>query len=134
MKEESRYNLEMYHVLLQMLKYMIVSLEKNITGKNKLKENGYGCKGLGKVDVEVKYFALYPNYAVSEAEKKGLSKWKLRCLYEDKMKQLKTGLAYDKSDKVDSDTLCFATMRGGSLWTPYGTCSRLWKYMCTYKG
>ena len=49
----------------------------------------------------MKSIALYPEYAVSDAEKKGLSKWKLRCLYEEKMKQLKTDLANDKTVKVE---------------------------------
>ena len=51
--------------------------------------------------VEVKSFVLYPEYAVSTAEKEGLSKWKLRCLYEEKMKQLKLDLATDKTVKVE---------------------------------
>ena len=49
----------------------------------------------------MKSFALYPEYVVSDAEKEGLSKWKLRCLYEEKMKQLKTDLANGKSVKVE---------------------------------
>ena len=51
--------------------------------------------------VEVKSFILYPEYAISDAEKEGLSKWKLRCLYEEKMKQLKTDLANNKTVKVE---------------------------------
>ena len=39
--------------------------------------------------VEVKSFVLYPEYAVSDAEKEGLSKWKLRCLYEEKNEAVK---------------------------------------------
>lgn len=54
---------------------MTVSLEISITRKNQLKENGYGYKGLGKLDaeliIEVKPFALYPEYAISDAEKGG---------------------------------------------------------------
>ena len=53
MKEERRYNLEKYHLQLQMLKYTIVSLETSITRKNQLKVNGYGCRGLVKLDVEL---------------------------------------------------------------------------------
>ena len=46
-----------------------------------------GSRKIGcKAHVEVKSFALYPEYAVSDAEKEGLSKWKLRCLCEEKMK------------------------------------------------
>ena len=53
--------------------------------------------------IEVKSFALYPEYAISDAEKEaqGTSKWKLRCLYEEKMKQLKTDLANNKSVQVE---------------------------------
>ena len=36
--------------------------------------------------VEVKAYTLYPQYAVSEGEKEGISTWKLRCLKEEKMK------------------------------------------------
>ena len=36
--------------------------------------------------IEVKTFTLYPHYAISEGEKEGLSKWKLCCLKEEKMK------------------------------------------------
>ena len=59
------------------------------------------CKVRCGAHVEVKSFALYPAYAVSDAEKKGLSKWKLRCLHEEKMKQLKADLANDKTVKVE---------------------------------
>ena len=38
--------------------------------------------------IEVKTFTLYPEYAISEGEKEGLSKWKLRCIKEEKMKKL----------------------------------------------
>lgn len=41
------------YLLLWMLKHMIVNLETSITRKNPLKESGYGCKGLGKLDVEL---------------------------------------------------------------------------------
>ena len=42
--------------------------------------------------IEVKTFTLYPHYAISEHEKKGLSKWKLRCLKEEKLKELQSML------------------------------------------
>ena len=42
--------------------------------------------------IEVKTFTLYPHYAISEGEKEGLSKWKLRCLKEEKMKELQSML------------------------------------------
>ena len=38
--------------------------------------------------IEAKTFTLYPQYAISHGEKEGLSKWKLRCLKEEKMKEL----------------------------------------------
>ena len=40
--------------------------------------------------IEVKAFKLYPEYAISNEEKEGLSQWKLRCLKEEKIKELKT--------------------------------------------
>ena len=49
----------------------------------------------------MKSYILYTEYAISDAEKEGLSKWKLRCLYEEKMKQLKTDLANNKTVKVE---------------------------------
>ena len=38
--------------------------------------------------IEVKTFTLYPQYAISDDEKKSISKCKLRCLKEEKMKEL----------------------------------------------
>ena len=37
--------------------------------------------------IEVKSFVLYPEYAIGDAEEaQETSKWKLRCLYEERMK------------------------------------------------
>ena len=41
--------------------------------------------------IEVKTYTLYPHYAISQHEKKGFSKWKLRCLKE-KLKELQSML------------------------------------------
>lgn len=42
--------------------------------------------------VEVKSFKLYPQYAIHSGEKKELSEWKLRCLKEQKIKELRADL------------------------------------------
>ena len=101
-KEERRYNLEMSHFDAKVydcqfgVKYY---KKKTVQGKRLWLQ---GSRKIGcKAHVEVKSFALYPEYAVSDAEKEGLSKWKLRCLYEEKMKQLKTDLASNKIVKVE---------------------------------
>ena len=52
--------------------------KKSVIGKQ-LWLQGSQKVGCG-AHVEVKSFALYPEYVVSDAEKEGLSKWKLRCL------------------------------------------------------
>ena len=36
---------------------------------------------------EVKGFTLYPEYGINQCEKVGLTKWKVQCLKEDKLKE-----------------------------------------------
>lgn len=50
--------------------------------------------------IEVKSFKLYPEYAISCGEKGGLSQWKLRCLKEEKVKELKASLHSGKQPIV----------------------------------
>ena len=38
--------------------------------------------------IEVKTFTLYTQYAINQSEKEGLSKWKVRCLKDEKIKEL----------------------------------------------
>lgn len=42
--------------------------------------------------IDVKVFALYPQYAISNEEGSGLTKWKLRCLKKEKIDDLKNKL------------------------------------------
>ncbi len=58
--------------------------------------------------MEVKSFTLYPDFAVSKGEKEGLSKWKLRCLQEERIKSLKIELA--KGQPVKSLTRYFISL------------------------
>ena len=41
-----------------------------------------------KWDVWHTVFTLYPEHDINQCEKVGLSKWKVRCLKEDKLKEL----------------------------------------------
>ena len=50
--------------------------------------------------VEVKAFTLYPEFAITQGEREGLSKWKLRCLQEEKIKMIKTDLEAKQSVKT----------------------------------
>lgn len=50
--------------------------------------------------VEVKAFILYPEFAITQGEREGLSKWKLRCLQEEKIKMIKTDLEAKQSVKT----------------------------------
>ena len=72
----------------------------------------------------MKSFALYPEYAVSDAEKEGLSKWKLRCLYEEKNETvIKTDLANGKSVKVELKH--FVSLPCEEAHSGHPTCSRI---------
>ena len=49
-----------------------------------------GTRKIGcNAHVEVKTFILYPEFAISGVELEGLSKWKLRCLQEEKIRMLR---------------------------------------------
>ena len=58
--------------------------------------------------VEVKLFTLYPDFALSKDEKEGLSKWRLRCLQEERITSLKTELA--KGQPVSTLTRYFISL------------------------
>ena len=58
-KEERGYNLEMYHLLLQMLKYMTVSLETSIREKQLYVQSG---------KVEVDYISTHTNHELGIQE------------------------------------------------------------------
>jgi hypothetical protein len=49
-----------------------------------------GTRKIGcKAHVEVKSFTLYPEFAITPAEREGLSKWKVRCLQEEKIRMIR---------------------------------------------
>ena len=50
--------------------------------------------------VEVKTFTLYAEFAISQGERESLSKWKLRCLQEEKIKMIKTELEAKRPVKI----------------------------------
>ena len=59
--------------------------------------------------IQVKTFTLYPQYAISEGEKKGLSKWKLRLLKEERMKELQTTLRVHVQAPVKTNVKYFVS-------------------------
>ena len=109
--------------------------QKPVKGKRLLLQGSrkVGCRAL----IEVKTFVLYPEYAVSDAEKEGLSKWKLRCLYEEKIKQLKTALTSDKSVKIKVKYFVFVPSEEAHSGHPTGHTVRysqkLYKPTCVSK-
>ena len=50
--------------------------------------------------VEVKAFTLYPEFAISQGERESLSKWKLRCLQEEKIKMIKREIEAKRTVKM----------------------------------
>ena len=48
----------------------------------------------------VNTFSLYPEFAINEGEKEGLSKWKLRCLQEEKLRMIKKEIEAKRSVKI----------------------------------
>ena len=50
--------------------------------------------------VVVKIFSLYPELAISEGEREGLSKWKLRHLQKKKLKMIKKEIEAKRSVKI----------------------------------
>lgn len=48
-----------------------------------------GCQA----HIDIKGFVLYPEFAISEAERVGLNNWKLRCLQEERLEMLRQGVA-----------------------------------------
>ena len=70
----------------------MVSLDKNIYYKQKPKQGKMWLQGTQKIGcmahIEVKTFILYTEYAISPEKKEGISKWKMRCMIEEKMREL----------------------------------------------
>ena len=56
--------------------------------------------------IEVKGFTLYPEYGINQCEKVGLSKWKVQCLKEDKLKELNKMLRAKNPVKQKLSTMC----------------------------
>ena len=50
--------------------------------------------------MEVKAFTLYPKFAISQEERESLSKWKLRCLQEEKIKMIREEIEAKKQVKT----------------------------------
>ncbi len=81
---------------------MIVSLDRSTSSKNLLKGSIYGFRVHAKL---VKAFNLYPDYAVSMAEREGLSNWKIRCLQEEKIKIIREEINANKPIKIETKSL-----------------------------
>jgi len=81
-----------------------VSLAESIPNKSLCRGNASGCKAPGKLEcnahVQVKLFTLYPEFAISQSEREGLSKWKLRCMQEEKIKMIKKEIEAKTSVKT----------------------------------
>ena len=63
-----------------------------------------GCQA----HINVKGFVLYPEFAVSEAERENLSNWKLRCLQEERLEMLRKKVAAKQPVKLSMK--CFVSL------------------------
>ena len=50
--------------------------------------------------MEIKAFTLYPDFAITPGESEGLSKWKLRCLQEEKINMIRQEIEGSKPIKT----------------------------------
>ena len=80
--------------------------------------------------MEVKAFTLYPDYAISPGESEGLSKWKLRCLQEEKIKMVRQDIEATKSIRTTTKYFIqLPSIRSSTLrppnWKAWSVCTEV---------